>query len=196
MFPSLLPVSVSVAAAVFALPGFGDGVVAEAVRAASGWGGLALIFVYSVLIAVVLPLPGEAVLVPAVEGTLKLGAPTAVEIALVVVVSSLGKALGSVAALSLGTRATRSGPAIRAVRSLGVDPVAWSQRRVVDLVQRYGYVGLAGTLMVPMFPDTLLLYAFAVLDLERAKFAAAAFVGTVGRLLITLFVLESVGSVS
>ncbi|MDS0297243.1 VTT domain-containing protein [Halogeometricum sp. S1BR25-6] len=187
---------VSVVAAGLALPGFGDGVVAEAVRAASGWGGLLLIFVYSVLIAVVLPLPGEAVLVPAVEGTLKLGVPTPVEIALVIVVSSLGKALGSVVALSLGNRATRYGPVTKALRSVGFDPVGWSKRRVVELVRRHGYVGLAGTLMVPVFPDTLLLYAFAVLNLERTKFAAAAFVGTVGRLLITLFVLESVSSVS
>lgn len=187
---------ISIAAAGLALPGFGDGVVADAVRAASGWGGLALIFVYSVLIAVILPLPGEVVLVPAVEGTLKLGVPTPVEIALVIVVSSLGKALGSVVALSLGRRATRSGPVTRALQSLGFDPVEWSTRRVVELVQRYGYVGLAGTLMVPILPDTLLLYGFAVLDLERTKFAVAAFVGTVGRLLITLFVLESVSSVS
>lgn len=179
-----------------ALPGFGNGVVADAVRAASGWSGLVIIFVYSVLIAVVLPLPGEIVLVPAVEGTLRLGAPTPVEIALVIVVSSIGKALGSVLALSLSSRATRSGPVTRTLRSLGVDPMEWSRRRIVELVQRYGYVGLAATLMVPAFPDTVLIYAFSVLDLERVKFAIAAFVGTVCRLLITLFVLESVGSVS
>lgn len=163
----------------------------EMVRAANGWSGLVLVFVYSVLIAVVLPLPSEVVLIPVLHGTLRLFVPTPVALAFVIVISGVGKALGSLAALELGHTASRSGPVRRALHALGVDPVEWSKRRVVTLVQEYGYAGLAVALAIPGFPDTVSIYAFSVLDLEPDRFAAATFLGSVGRLVVILLVFHS-----
>jgi uncharacterized membrane protein YdjX (TVP38/TMEM64 family) len=44
-------------------------------------------------------------------------------------------------------------------------------------------------LSVPFFPDTLSIYAFSVLEEDYLKFAAATFVGSVGRLLVTVALL-------
>ncbi|WP_232700962.1 YqaA family protein [Halobacterium wangiae] len=167
----------------------------SAVRAASGPGGLAVIFVYSFLIAFVLPLPSEVVLCPAgyvcAEGaTLGLGVPGPLLVAVVVIVSGAGKALGSVVALYVGYGASHSGLVVRAVRRLGFDPVAWSKARMVELVRRYGYTGMALGLSVPGFPDTLSIYAFSVIEKEYGKFAAATFTGSVGRLVVTILFLE------
>jgi uncharacterized membrane protein YdjX (TVP38/TMEM64 family) len=62
----------------------------------------------------------------------------------------------------------------------------WSEKRTVQLAQRYGYAGLAVALSVPFFPDTLSIYAFAVLEEDYLRFAVATFAGSVGRLLFTL----------
>jgi len=61
---------------------------------------------------------------------------------------------------------------------------------MVELVRRYGYAGMALGLSVPGFPDTLSIYAFSVIEKEYAKFAAATFAGSVGRLGVTILVLE------
>ena len=39
---------------------------------------------------------------------------------------------------------------------------------------------------IPFFPDTISVYAFAVLEESYWKFAVATFVGSLGRLLLTL----------
>ena len=165
------------------------------VRAASGAEGLAIIFLYSFLNAFVLPLPSEIVLCPAgyvcaAGATLGLGVPGPILVAVVVLVSSAGKALGSVIALYVGYGASHSGLVVRALRRVGFDPVAWSKARMVELVRRYGYAGMALGLSVPGFPDTLSIYAFSVIEKEYAKFAAATFAGSVGRLGVTILVLE------
>jgi uncharacterized membrane protein YdjX (TVP38/TMEM64 family) len=41
---------------------------------------------------------------------------------------------------------------------------------------------------VPFFPDTLSIYAFAILERDYLRFALATFAGSVGRLLVTVFV--------
>lgn len=156
--------------------------LAELVRAASGWPGLVIIFVYSFLIAFILPLPSEIVLV----APLRLGVPYEVQLVIIMLVSGLGKAAGSVLAFRIGHTASRSGPVIRAVERTGFDVMAWSERRLVHAVQKYGYVGLAMALTVPGFPDTLSIYAFSVLEKDYLKFAAATFAGSVGRLLFTV----------
>lgn len=154
----------------------------DAARTATGPVGLAIIFVYSVLIAVILPMPSEVVLAT----PLRLGLPRAVDFGLIILVSSIGKALGSLLAFRLGHGVTRSGPFIRLLRRSRFDFVEWSERRVVQLAKTYGYAGMAVALSVPGFPDTISIYAFSVLEENYALFALAAFAGSVGRLLITL----------
>ncbi|MFW5922533.1 MAG: YqaA family protein [Halodesulfurarchaeum sp.] len=173
----------------------GIGGLETAVAVASGWSGLGLIFVYSFLIAFVLPLPSEVVLCPVgfvcPSNTLALAPfPHEVQIGLVILVSGLGKAFGSVIALAVGHNATHSGPVIRALRHLGFNPMEWSQRTLVRIGQRWGHLGMAVGLSVPFFPDTASIYAFSVFGSGYRKFAAAAFAGSVGRLLITIGLIE------
>lgn len=160
------------------------GAIEAAVKAATGVSGLALIGVYSFLIAFVLPLPSEIVLVPAAH--LRLGLPYVVSLALVMVVSGLGKAIGSLFAFHIGQEAKRYGPLMRLLKDSRFDVVSWSERRTVQLAKRYGYVGLALALSVPFFPDTLSIYAFTVLEEDYLRFAMATFAGSIGRLLVTV----------
>jgi membrane protein YqaA with SNARE-associated domain len=152
------------------------------VRRATGWGGLLIIFVYSFLIAFALPGVSEVVLL----APLDLGLPEWGRLTAIIVVSGLGKALGSVFAFHIGQEAKESGPLIRWLRRSRFDVLEWSEKRTVQLAQRYGYAGLAVALSVPFFPDTLSIYAFAVLEEDYVRFAAATFAGSVGRLLVTL----------
>lgn len=168
-----------------------------AVAAASGWSGLGVIFVYSLLIAFILPLPSEVVLCPVgylcPVNTLALAPiPYEFQLAMVIVVSALGKAVGSVIALLIGHNATHSGIVIRSLRRLGFQPLKWSQRTLVKIGQRWGHVGMAVGLSIPFFPDTASIYAFSVIESSYAKFAAAAFAGSVGRLLVTIGLIEGV----
>ena len=151
------------------------------VTTASGPSGLALIFGFSVVVAFVLPLPGELVLLAAPQ--LGVFQSTAANVALVVVVSAAGKALGSVWALRIGRGALGSGPA-RWVRQRLVPKRRGGslEGRLTAFVRRYEYVGLAVVLAVPLLPDTAVVYAFSALDSEERYFAVAAFVGTVARL--------------
>nr|WP_276248434.1 MULTISPECIES: VTT domain-containing protein [unclassified Haladaptatus] len=164
----------------------------QAVETATGPLGLLIIAIYSFLIAVVLPLPSEIVL----GAPLKLGLPDSAELALIIVASGLGKAAGSVFAFHIGHQAKQSGPIIRALERSGINIVAWSERRIVELAKRFGFVGLALALSVPGFPDTLSIYAFTVLEEDYVKFAVATFAGSVGRLLFTLGVIGAFTSVT
>ena len=74
-----------------------------AVETAMEPAGLLIVAVCSFLIAVALPLPSEVVL----AAPLDLGLPTPVTLALVIVVSALGRAAGSVVALVLGRNVSR-----------------------------------------------------------------------------------------
>ena len=163
------------------------GWLSDIVRGATGWGGLAVIFVYSFLIAFALPLVSEIVLL----APLRLGVPSWVELGLIVVVSSAGKAAGSLFAFHIGQEAKESGPVIRALRRSRFDVVEWSERRTVEVAKRWGYAGLALALCVPGFPDTLSIYAFAVLERDYVKFGLATFAGSVGRLLLVHFAASS-----
>ncbi|MEF8825593.1 MAG: VTT domain-containing protein [Halapricum sp.] len=158
--------------------------IQQAVETATGPVGLGLIGIYSFLIAFVLPLPSEVVLAPA--GHMRLGLPTDATLALIVLVSGLSKAAGSVFAFHIGQEAKQSGPVVRFVRRSRFDIVSWSEKRTVELARRYGYLGMAIALSVPGFPDTISIYAFSVLEKDYYRFAAATFVGSVGRLLVTL----------
>lgn len=159
--------------------------IESAVRTATGPLGLLVVAVYSFLIAFVLPLPSEIVLV----APLQLGLPRWVALGVIILVSSAGKAVGSVFAFHLGQEAKQSGLVIRLLRRSRFDVVAWSERKTLGLARKYGYAGLAMALCVPGFPDTLSIYAFSVLEEDYLLFAAATFVGSVGRLVVTLLVL-------
>ncbi|MFC7200397.1 VTT domain-containing protein [Halospeciosus flavus] len=152
------------------------------VRSATGWPGLALILLYSFLVAVVLPFPGELVLLAPIE----LGLPGWGELALVVGVSAAGKAAGSVFALSLGNSATRTGHARDLFERFRVDVLVALEDRLGEFVRDHGYLGLTAALAVPGSPDTVSIYAFSAVETEYPKFAAAAFVGTVLRLLVVV----------
>lgn len=160
----------------------------RAVEHATGLIGLLIIFVYSFLIAIVLPLPSEIVL----AAPLDLGVPRWMTLTLIVVISGLGKSLGSILALRVGHEAKQAGPVMRALNRTGIDFVGISQRKTVAIAQQYGYIGLALALCVPGFPDTLSIYAFTVLEEDYLKFAAATFTGSVGRLVVWLTGVEIV----
>lgn len=146
--------------------------------------GLVAVFVYSFLVAFVLPLPGEVVLAVPLE----LGWSDEAELALIVVIASLGKALGSLAALWLGhgatAAATRSGLTARLGRLVGIDTPAGG--RLVRFVRRHGYLGMTVALSIPLVPDTATVYAFSVVETSYSRFAVAAFVGSAVRLLVVL----------
>ena len=159
----------------------------SAVETATGPIGLLIIAAYSFLIAIILPLPSEIVL----AAPLNLGLPEIADLALIVLVSGAAKAAGSVVAFRLGHEAKRqSGPVVDRLRDSRFDIVEWSERRTVKIAREYGYIGLALALMIPFFPDTLSIYAFTVLEENYVKFAAATFVGSMGRLLFVAGVLS------
>jgi membrane protein YqaA with SNARE-associated domain len=164
-----------------------------AVKAATGPFGLFIIAVYSFLIAFALPLPSEVVLAPA--PSMELGLPVSATLVLIMVVSGIGKAAGSVFAFHIGQEVKQSGPVIRFLRRSRFDVVEWSEKRTVQLARDYGYIGLAIALSVPFFPDTLSIYAFTVLDRDYYRFAAATFAGSVGRLLVTVAAFGGVSAV-
>lgn len=146
------------------------------VQSTSGPLGLAVVLVYSFLVAIALPFPGEVVLAVPLE----LGIHPQAELALLIGASAFGKAIGSLVALRLGNGASRS-PLF--VRVTGRFPaLAAGERAFVDRVKEYGYLGLATGLAIPLMPDTALIYAFSVVETNYVKFAVAAFVGTAARL--------------
>ena len=154
------------------------------VEGATGWPGLGIIFVYSFLIAFILPGPSEIVLV----APLDLGLSYPASLSLIVIVSSVGKAAGSVVAFRVGKGVKESGPVVAWLRRSRFDVVEWSEKRAVEFAREWGYLGLALALCVPFFPDTLSVYAFAVLEEDDLKFALATFAGSVGRYLVVITV--------
>jgi membrane protein YqaA with SNARE-associated domain len=170
-------------------PGLLDGLafgLEALVETATGPVGLLVIFVYSFLIAFALPGVSEVVL----AAPLQLGLSEPATLGVIILVSGLGKAAGSVFAFHLGQTAKDSGPVTRALENSRFDVMAWSRSRTVQIANRWGHAGLAVALSFPFFPDTLSIYAFSVLDSDYPRFAAATFVGSVGRLLVTLGIIH------
>ncbi|ADB63153.1 SNARE associated Golgi protein-related protein (plasmid) [Haloterrigena turkmenica DSM 5511] len=151
------------------------------VETATGWPGMGVVFVYSFLIAFVLPGPSEIVLV----APLDLGLPSWAELSSIMLVSAIGKAAGSVLAFHIGQEVKQAGPITRWLRQSRWDVLKWSEKRSVRLAQQYGYGGMTVALCVPFFPDTISIYAFAVLETDYVRFAVATFLGSLGRLLVT-----------
>jgi membrane protein YqaA with SNARE-associated domain len=115
-----------------------------------------------------------------------LGVSPAANLLGIMLVSATGKAAGSVFAFHIGQEAKRAGPIVRWLRRSRFDILEWSERRSVQLAQHYGYGGLAIALSVPFFPDTISIYAFAILETDYKKFAVATFLGSLGRLTVTV----------
>ena len=164
-----------------------DAGLRTAIDTATGPVGLAFIFVYSFLIAFALPGVSEVVLFA--DLTIE---PGWVQTGAIILTSGVGKMIGSVIAFHVGKEAKEAGPVTRMLRRSRFDVIEWSERQTVAIAQKYGYLGLAVALCVPGFPDTLSVYAFAVLEESYVKFALATFVGSIGRLVITLALLEGV----
>lgn len=158
----------------------------EAVETATGPIGLLIIFIYSFLIAFALPGVSEVVLF----APLQLGIPHWLELAIIILISGIGKAAGSIFAFHIGQEAKEYGPIVRAIKRSRFDIVEWSESAITTLAKKYGYIGLAAALCVPGFPDTISIYAFAILEEDYIRFAIATFVGSVGRLLVTLGLIE------
>ncbi|MFC7222172.1 YqaA family protein [Halalkalicoccus sp. GCM10025322] len=154
------------------------------VETATGWPGIGIVFTYSFLIAFALPGPSEIVLAAPLDitesRTLTLG--------IIILTSAVGKALGSLFAFHLGQEAKKAGPITRWLERSRFDVISWSEKRTVEIAQKYGYAGLGLALCVPFFPDTISIYAFAVLEESYAKFAVATFFGSLGRLVLTVAV--------
>ncbi len=160
--------------------------LSTAVCTATGPVGLGIIGLYSFLIAFLLPLPSEIVL----WAPLSLDIPSWATLGLIMVVSGLGKAAGSVFAFHIGQEAKSYGPLLRRVKESRFDILEWSERRTVQIAKKWGYLGLSLALMVPFFPDTLSIYAFTVLEDDYVKFALATFAGSIGRLVVTVGFIE------
>lgn len=158
--------------------------IERAVCTATGPTGLGIIAVYSFLIAFILPLPSEVVLVPA--ETLRLGTSTNGNLVAIIFISALGKAAGSLFAFHIGQEAKEYGPLVSRIKRSRFDIIEWSEKKTIRIAKKYGYVGLALALCVPFFPDTLSIYAFTVLEEDYLRFGAATFVGSAGRLVVTL----------
>ena len=161
------------------------------VESATGWPGMGIVFAYSFLIAFVLPGPSEVVLV----APLDLGLGPAGQLASIMLVSATGKAAGSVFAFHIGQEVKQAGPVVRWLRRSRWNLMAWSETKSVQLARQYGYGGLAMALSVPFFPDTISIYAFSILEKDYLKFALATFVGSLGRLLVTVGVFGGVAAV-
>ncbi|MFC3478229.1 hypothetical protein [Halobacterium litoreum] len=162
------------------------GAIETLVATTTGPLGLLLVFAFSFLVAFVLPLPGELVLIPAAK--MVPGVPPVASIAVVVAVSAVGKAIGSVVAYRVGRGTVESLSTwwLLGRFSFG-SSAAPIEGRVTSFVRRYGYVGLAVTLSIPLMPDTAVIYAFSLLETDDERMLAlAAFVGTVGRLVVSL----------
>lgn len=153
-----------------------------AVETATGWTGVGIVFTYSFLIAFALPGPSEIVL----AAPLDLGMPPEVVLGIILLVSATGKALGSVFAFHIGQEAKEAGPLIRWLERSRFDIIEWSERHTVQIARKYGYAGMALALCVPFFPDTISIYAFAALERDYVRFAVATFLGSLGRLLVTV----------
>ena len=152
------------------------------IETATGWPGVGIVFAYSFLIAFALPGPSEIVLVAPLDITQS----RALTLGIIVLTSAIGKAIGSLFAFHIGQEAKRSGPIIRWLERSRFDVISWSEKRTVGIARKYGYAGLGLALCIPFFPDTISVYAFAVLEESYWKFAVATFVGSLGRLLLTL----------
>ncbi len=147
---------------------------------------LPLLFVYSILVAVVLPTPVEVALLPL------LAEPALYGMAALTV--GAGKAAGSGFVFLLGLHADKAIEKVSAQHHL--------TRRFTDLCLRFvaktRYIGLFLLLMLPFMSDTVPVYVYSLFNHDGAVLSARYFVFTnflagVNRALIILIALVALG---
>ncbi|MFQ5552347.1 MAG: hypothetical protein ACE5EW_01250 [Thermoplasmata archaeon] len=147
---------------------------------------LPLLFVYSILVAVILPTPVEVALVPL------LTQPAFWAIAAVTIGG--GKAAGSFVVYHIGKRADKVIHKASSRRSLG--------KRFRDLCVRFvaktRYVGLYLLLSLPLMTDTVPLYVYSIFNdqgelLHAPTFVFTNFLAGVTRAVLLLIILVALG---
>ncbi|MDO9537456.1 MAG: hypothetical protein Q7J68_03960 [Thermoplasmata archaeon] len=139
---------------------------------------LTFVFIFSILAAVILPIPVEVVLVGFIfylvdPGSQFLGLGVAGAFILIAVVMGLGKALGAWIVFIIGMRAEKL---INKYLSWN-----WFQkflRRVEKFCVKYGYFAMYLVMCVPMMTDTVPLYVFSILNKDGEVFERNWFVMT------------------
>lgn len=147
---------------------------------------LPLLFVYSILVAVVLPTPVEVALIPL------LTQPTLYGVAAVTI--GLGKAAGSWMMFLLGIGADKLIAETSAKNSHVKRFVDW----FIRFVSKTKYVGLFAPLALPFMSDTVPLYVYSLFNNEGAALSARDFIFTnflagVNRALILLSAIVALG---
>lgn len=138
------------------------------------------IFIYSVSVALVLPTPGEVVLSFSLP-------PHNLPLILIIVISAIGKTLGSYLAYFIVRQTLESGvfsqinkkynPFHKLTESL--------RRKTLVLVHDFEEGGLTLLLAIPGLPDTISVYAFSTIETSRKKFILIVFLASLARLYLT-----------
>ncbi len=113
---------------------------------------LASLFVFSILAAVVLPIPIESALV---------FTPSGVPILVAALVLGLGKGVGAMAVFVIGAKIEK---AILSFKRFGW--FRWLLNKSEAFVRRFGYLALYLIMSVPFMSDTIPLYVFSLLNKE------------------------------
>jgi membrane protein YqaA with SNARE-associated domain len=142
------------------------------------WIYLTFVLIFSILAAVILPIPVEAILVGYIyylmtPGSDFLGLGIAGSFILIAIVMGVGKAIGAWVVFVIGMRAEKL---INKYMSWG-----WFQRflrRVERFCVKYGYLAMYLVMCVPMMTDTVPLYVFSILNKNGEVFERNWFVFT------------------
>lgn len=113
---------------------------------------LVTLFLFSILSAVVLPIPIESALV---------FTPSSVPIIVAALVLGLGKGVGAMAVFVIGAKVEK---AILSFKRWGW--FRWLLNKSEVFVRRFGYVALYLIMSVPFMSDTIPLYVFSLLNKE------------------------------
>jgi len=149
---------------------------------------LFLVFGYSILVAVILPIPIEIALIwPLLKGELPY-------FAAVVLVMAIGKTLGALCVLFLGIKVEKT-------------VYYWSRKsewfgKLVHylglFVKKTGYIGLYIILSIPLMTDTVPIYIYSIFHEEgkkpsRFKFSMSNFFAAITRAIIIAFIVILLG---
>ena len=139
---------------------------------------LTFIFIFSLLAAIILPLPVELVLVGFIfyltdANATFLGLGVAGAFILIAIVMGLGKAIGAWVVFIIGIKAEKL---VNKYMSWG-----WFQKllkRVQVFCENYGYFAMFIVMCIPLMTDTVPLYVFSILNKDGEVFERNWFVLT------------------
>ena len=139
---------------------------------------LIFILIFSILAAVILPIPVEAVLAGFIYYLIEpnsdfLGLGVASAFLLIAIVMGIGKAIGAWVVFIIGIKAEKL---MNKYLSWG-----WFQRllgRVERFCVKYGYMAMFLVMSIPMMTDTVPLYIFSILNKDGEVFERNWFVMT------------------